>query len=53
MLGKTIALARLDIAYCDFGAALEVGKLDGRQKRLGARVARPSHYDPDKARVRA
>ncbi len=53
ILDKTIALARLDIGYIDIGTRLEIGKLDGHQKRLAAQVVRFPHYDPDKTRVRA
>ena len=53
ILGKTIALARLDASLADIGTAVEIGKLDGQQKRLAATVTRFPHYDPDKTRVRA
>lgn len=53
ILKKTIALARLDVAHCEPGTEVEVGKLDGHQKRLPARVSRFPHFDPDKTRVRA
>lgn len=54
MLGKNIALCRLDVGYCEPGTRLEIGKLDGRQKRIGATVASGTiAYDPDKSRVRA
>jgi aminomethyltransferase len=53
VLGKTIALARLDVTYAELGTAVEIGKLDGQQKRISATVVRFPHYDPDKARVRA
>lgn len=49
ILGKNIALARVDVAHADVGTALEVGKLDG-QKRLPAQVVALSHYDPKKTR---
>ena len=52
ILKKTIALARLDVAHAEIGTELEVGKLDGHQKRLPARIVRFPHYDPDKTRVR-
>ena len=32
---------------------VEIGKLDGQQKRLPARIVRFPHYDPEKMRVRA
>jgi len=53
ILKKNIALARLDVTHADIGTEVEVGKLDGHQKRLPARVVRFPHYDPDKTRVRA
>lgn len=52
ILGCTIALARLDVAHAALGAPVEIGKLDGRQKRIAATVVRFPHYDPDKVRVR-
>ena len=53
ILKRTIALARLDVAHASEGTPVEVGKLDGHQKRLGARVVPFPHFDPRKARVRA
>jgi aminomethyltransferase len=53
MLGRSIALARLDVAYGTVGTAVEIGKLDGQQKRIGAEVTGFPHYDPQKTRVRA
>ncbi len=50
ILGKNIALARVDVAHSEMGAALEVGKLDGQQKRLPAVIVPLSHYDPKKMR---
>ena len=50
ILGKNIALARVDVAYAGLETAVEVGKLDGQQKRLPARVVGLSHYDPKKTR---
>ena len=52
ILGKTIALARLDVAAAEIGARVEVGKLDGHQKRLPATVVPFPHFDPEKKRVR-
>ncbi len=52
-LQKTIALARVDVAHSELGTEVEVGKLDGHQKRLPARVVRFPHYDPEKTRVRS
>ncbi|MEZ5828132.1 MAG: DUF1989 domain-containing protein [Hyphomicrobiales bacterium] len=53
ILNKTIALARVDAAHAELGTEVEVGKLDGHQKRLPARIVRFPHYDPDKTRVRS
>jgi aminomethyltransferase len=50
LLGKNIALARVDVAHAAAGTALEVGKLDGQQKRLPAVIVPLSHYDPKKTR---
>ena len=50
LLGKSIALARVDVAAAETGTALEVGKLDGHQKRLPALVVPLSAYDPKKTR---
>jgi aminomethyltransferase len=52
ILGKVIALARVDVTYADEGTALEVGQLDGQQKRLAAQVVRFPHFDPTKERVK-
>ncbi|MEC5325246.1 DUF1989 domain-containing protein [Aurantimonas sp. A3-2-R12] len=53
LLKKNIALARLDVAHAAIDTEVEVGKLDGHQKRLPARIVALSHYDPTKSRVRA
>ncbi len=53
LLGKTIALARVDALTSEIGTAVEIGKLDGHQKRLPARVVRFAQYDPEKLRPRA
>jgi aminomethyltransferase len=52
-LAKSIALARLDVSATEVGTEVEVGKLDGHQKRLPARVVPFPFYDPEKLRVRA
>ncbi|MFG1394785.1 DUF1989 domain-containing protein [Xanthobacter agilis] len=51
--GQVIALARVDIAYAADGTELEVGKLDGRMKRIAAQVTPFPHYDPKKERPRS
>ena len=53
VLKKTIALARVDVTRGELETEVEVGKLDGHQKRLPARIVRFPHYDPEKTRVRA
>jgi aminomethyltransferase len=53
LLGRTIALARVDTPMSALGTAIEIGKLDGHQKRLPGRIVKFPHYDPDKTRVRA
>ncbi|MCB1379945.1 MAG: aminomethyltransferase family protein, partial [Alphaproteobacteria bacterium] len=53
LLGKTIALARVDALTSETGTEVEVGKLDGHQKRLPARIVRFAHYDPEKKRPRS
>jgi aminomethyltransferase len=53
VLKRTIALARLDVAHAELGTAVEIGKLDTKQKRLGATVVRFPFYDPEKTRVKA
>ena len=53
ILKKSIALARINTEYAELGKEVEVGKLDGQQKRLSATVVRFPFYDPEKTRVRA
>ena len=52
ILGKVIALARLDVTHAEVGTAIEVGQLDGQQKRLTATVCAFPHFDPTKERVK-
>ena len=52
VLNRTIALARIDVHHAAHGAAVEIGKLDGQQKRLPAVIVPFPHYDPEKKRVR-
>jgi aminomethyltransferase len=53
VLGQSIALARLDAHHAELGKRVEIGKLDGQQKRLAATVVKFPHYDPEKIRVRS
>jgi aminomethyltransferase len=52
LLKKTIAFARVDVTHSALETALEVGRLDGMQKRLKATVIPFPFYDPEKKRVR-
>jgi len=51
-LGKTIALARVDVTHAEPGTEIDVGQLDGQQKRLKAVVVPFPHFDPTKERVK-
>ncbi len=53
LLKKTIALARMDVLHSDIGTDVEIGKLDGQQKRLPARIVPFAHYDPQKLKPRS
>jgi aminomethyltransferase len=53
ILKKNIALARVAVQYGELDTKLEVGKLDGLQKRIAATVVRFPFYDPDKTRPRS
>ena len=53
MLKKNIALCRIAIQHAEIGTEVEVGKLDGHQKRIPATVVRTPFYDPDKLRPRS
>ncbi len=53
VLKKTIALARMDVMHSAVGTNVEIGKLDGLQKRLPAVIVPLSHYDPKKERPRS
>jgi aminomethyltransferase len=53
VLKKNVALARVAVQYRKAGTTLEVGKLDGLQKRIGANVVRFPFYDPEKTRPRS
>jgi aminomethyltransferase len=53
VLRKNIALCRMAIQYTEPGTEVEVGKLDGHQKRIPATVVRIPFYDPEKTRPRS
>jgi aminomethyltransferase len=43
----------MNVRYADLDTEVEVGKLDGFQKRIPARVVRVPFYDPEKTRPRS
>ena len=53
ILNKNIALCRIDIGHSEIGTEVEVGKIDGEQKRIAAKIVGFPHYDPKKTRVRS
>jgi aminomethyltransferase len=53
LLRKNIALCRVSVQHAALGTRLEVGKLDGQQKRIPATVSRFPFYDPEKTRPRS
>ncbi len=52
ILDKVIALARVDVTYANHGTEIDVGQLDGKQKKLAATICPFPHFDPTKQRVR-
>ena len=52
ILGKVIALARVSVTHSEPGTEIEIGQLDGQQKRLKAHVVPFPHFDPTKERVK-
>ena len=53
ILGKNIALCRIDVKYSEIGTEVEIGKLDGHQKRIIANIVPFPFYDPTKSKVRS
>lgn len=54
ILGRNIAMARIDVTHAEAGTEVEIGKLDGHQKRLPATVrADLAAYDPGKTKPRS
>jgi aminomethyltransferase len=52
-LRKNVALCRMATQYAEAGTQVEVGKLDGHQKRIPATVVPFPFYDPKKERPRS
>lgn len=53
LIGKTIALVRLQPDFAAPGTKLQVGQLDGHQKRLGGEVVSLPFHDPERIKVRS
>ena len=53
LLKTNVALCRMNVRYAEPGTEVEVGKLDGFQKRIPATVVRFPFYDPEKTRPRS
>jgi aminomethyltransferase len=53
ILKKNIALCRMDVAHAEIGTEVEIGKLDGQQKRIPAKVVPFPFYDPEKLKPRS
>ena len=53
VLKTNIALCRMAVGYREVGTEVEVGKLDGLQKRIPSTVVRFPFYDPEKTRPRS
>ena len=52
ILGKVIALARVDLAHAEIGTGLEAVRLDGDQLRLPTKIVEFPHFDPNKERLK-
>jgi len=51
-LGRVVALGRVAVPHAKRGTKIEIGQLDGQQRRLKAAVSAFPHFDPDKRRIR-
>ena len=52
-LNKNIALCRIDVKHSEMEMEVEVGKIDGHQKRIPAKIVPFPFYDPEKKKVRS
>ena len=52
-LNKNIALCRIDDKHSEFGNKVEVGKIDGHQKTIPAKIVRFPFYDPQKTKIKS
>ncbi len=53
VLNKNIALCKINVKYSELNTEVEIGKLDGQQKRIKAKVVPFPFYDPTKSRVKS
>ncbi|MBF6057395.1 DUF1989 domain-containing protein [Thiomicrorhabdus heinhorstiae] len=53
LLKKQIALCRLAPDFAAIDTEIEIGQLDGQQKRIPAKVVSLPFYDPERTRVRS
>ncbi|MCB2427945.1 DUF1989 domain-containing protein [Methylophaga pinxianii] len=51
LMGKQIALVRLAPDFAHIGTRLDVGKLDGQQKRLAGEIVKLPFYDPRREKL--
>lgn len=52
ILRRNVALCRMTVGYAEIGTGVEVGKLDGQQRRIAVKVVPFPFYDSEKTRVR-
>ncbi len=52
-LNKNIALCRIDVKHSEMGTDVEIGKIDGHQKRIPGKIVPFPFYDPEKKKVRS
>ena len=51
-LNKNIAMCRIEKSHSESGTSVEIGKLDGHQKRMKATVVSTPIFDPTRERLR-
>ena len=43
----------MDVKFSEIGTEIEVGKIDGHQKRIGAKVVKFPFYDTEKTKEKS
>ena len=43
----------MDVKFSEIGTEVEIGKIDGHQKRIGAKEVKFPFYDPEKIKVKS